>query len=121
MNYMFSFEKLKVWQEAKDLVLMVYKLTSHFPPFEKYGLVSQLRRASISVSSNIAEGNTRITNKDKAHFSSMAYSSLMEVLSQLIISKELDFIADQQYFSIREQIHKVSYKLVAFRNFQQSQ
>jgi len=88
--YVYSFEKLEVWKESKKLTKIIYQITSRYPENEKFGLTSQLRRASISVCSNLAEGSARITSKDKAHFSTMAYSSLIEVLNQIIISYELD-------------------------------
>ncbi len=78
--YVFSFEKLEVWKESILLVKVIYKLTDNFPSTEKFGLISQLRRASISISSNLAEGTLRNTNKDKTHFSTIAYSSTMEDL-----------------------------------------
>ncbi len=72
--YTFSFEKLNVWIDAKELIKKVYRSTKKFPSEEKFGLTSQLRRASVSVASNIAEGTSRITSKDKAHFTTIAYS-----------------------------------------------
>ncbi len=84
--YVYSFEKLEVWKESKKLTKIIYQITSHYPENEKFGLTSQLRRASISVCSNLAEGSARITPKDKAHFSTMAYSSLIESLSNKINS-----------------------------------
>ncbi len=83
--YTYSFEKLEVWKEAKEFTKNIYAITSEFPELEKFGLVSQLRRASVSVCSNIAEGSARNSNKDKAHFTTMAFSSAVEVLNQLII------------------------------------
>jgi four helix bundle protein len=73
--YKYSFEKLDVWAESKDFAILMYKITNSFPVDEKFGMVSQLRRASISISSNIAEGTSRNTNRDKAHFMTIAYSS----------------------------------------------
>jgi len=118
MSYLFSFEKLNVWIDSKELVKEVYRLTSNFPNEEKFGLISQLRRAPISVSSNLAEGTSRKTNKDKAHFSTIAYSCLMETLNQIIIAKELGYILDEDYSILRIQIEKVSNKLNALRNSQ---
>ena len=83
--YVFSFEKLKVWQEAIDFSVEIYNLTKSFPSDEKFGVTSQLKRASNSISANIAEGTSRITNKDKAHFSTIAFSSTMEVLNHIIL------------------------------------
>ena len=73
----FSFEKLAVWQDAKGLTKVIYTLTSSFPENEKFGLVSQLRRAMISVTSNIAEGSSRTSHKDQARFYQIGYSNLM--------------------------------------------
>lgn len=67
----FSFEKLTVWVDSKELVKMIYSITKQFPDEEKFGLISQLRRASISIASNLAEGTSRMTNKDKAHFTTI--------------------------------------------------
>ena len=69
----YSFEKLEVWKESIKLVKLIYSITNQFPLEEKFGLVSQFRRASISISSNLAEGTSRITNKDKAHFTIISY------------------------------------------------
>ena len=117
--YVFSFEKLNVWKESILLVKNIYKLTVNFPSEEKFGLTSQLRRAAVSISSNIAEGTSRNTNKDKAHFTTIAYSSTMEVLNQLIIAKELEFITEENYLEIRTQIYKISNMLNALRKSQQ--
>lgn len=116
--YMFSFEKLEVWIEAKKLSKEIYLITANFPATEKFGLISQLRRASISIASNIAEGSARKSYKDKAHFSTMAFSSAVEVLNQLIISFELNFISEIDYLRLRKQIESVTNKLNALRNYQ---
>ena len=89
MSYKFSFEKLNVWIDSKELIKMIYKLTYKFPDEEKFSLTCQLRRASVSVASNLAEGTSRKTN--------IAFSSLMEVLSQVIIAKELNFVEENDY------------------------
>lgn len=118
MSYLFSFEKLNVWTDSKELVKMIYSITRKFPEEERFGLISQLRRASISVSSNLAEGTSRKTNRDKAHFSTLAFSSLMEVLNQVILGNELDFISSTDYSILRAQVEKVSNKLNALRSTQ---
>ena len=112
--HVFGFEKLEVWQDAKCLTLLVYKATKDFPSEEKYGLVSQLRRAVISVSSNIAEESSRMSPKDQAHLYQIAFSSLMEVLSQIIISVDLGYMDEQDSF--RLEISKIANKLNALRN-----
>ena len=116
--YRFSFEKLEVWKESVDFTKSIYLLTNTFPENEKFGLISQLRRASVSIASNLAEGTSRNTNKDKAHFTTLAFSSLMEVLNQLIISKELNFISEADFNKLRENIVKISNMLNALRKAQ---
>lgn len=83
---MFRFEKLDVWQKAVDFALVVYEATGRFPSEEKYGLTSQMRRAAVSISSNVAEGSGRRSDKDFAHFIEIAYGSLMEVVSQVQVA-----------------------------------
>ena len=114
----YSFEKLDVWQESIVLVKTIYALTASFPSAEKFGLSSQLRRASISISSNLAEGTSRITAKDKAHFTTISFSSAMEALNQLIISKDLGFISENDYILARNKIEKITNMLNALRNYQ---
>ena len=116
--YTFSFEKLKVWQEAINFSLSIYEQTKNFPIEEKYGITSQLKRASNSISANIAEGTARITNKYKAHFSTIAFSSTMEVLNHIILCNKLGFLSDEIYTSLREKIYKISNMLNALRKSQ---
>jgi four helix bundle protein len=116
--YTYSFEKLDIWVESKKLTKDIYVITKKFPSDEKFGLTSQLRRASISVCSNIAEESVRKTNKDKAHFTIMAFSSALEVLNQIIIAHELEFIGLKEYKDLREQIESITNKLNALRNYQ---
>ena len=92
----YHFEKLNVWKESRQLVLSVYKLQKDFPSFEKYGLGDQIRRAVISVSSNIVEGNARYSLKEQAHFIEIAIGSLMEVCCQLILAYDLEYITLEQ-------------------------
>ena len=80
--HIYSFEKLEVWKLAKDLCVYIYKLTSKFPPEEKFGLVSQMRRASVSIASNTAEGSSRVSPKDQSHFYTVAFSSTIELLNK---------------------------------------
>ncbi len=116
--YEHSFEKLHVWQDAIDLVESVYTITKTFPSSEVYTLTSQMRRCAISIASNIAEGTSRITDKDKAHFSTIAFSSTMELLNQLIIARRLNYLDEDIYTVIREQINKVSNKINALKKSQ---
>lgn len=104
----FSFEKLKVWQKARILSVTIYNVTKQFPSEEKYGLTSQMRRCAISISSNIAEGTGRHSNKDKARFTEIAYSSLLELLNQLILSKDLELISEEILTQSRESISEIA-------------
>ncbi len=121
MSYKFSFEKLEVWQLSKDFVKEIYKITESFPKSEKYGLISQITRASVSVASNLAEGTSRASYKDQAHFSQLAYSSLMEVMCQLIISKELKMINNDNYKGLRIKSEEIANKINSLRNYQLNQ
>ncbi len=114
----YSFEKLEVWKESVRLVKLIYTITLQFPKEERFGLVSQLRRASVSIASNLAEGTSRITDKDKAHFTTISFSSAMEVLNQLILSKELDFISEKEYLELRKMISKITNMLNSLRRAQ---
>lgn len=104
----YSFERLDVWQKAKDFTVSIYQVTKEYPSAEKFGLVSQLRRASVSVSSNLAEGSSRTSNKDQARFYMMAYSSAVEILNQLIISRELKYIDEEIYKELRNDIENIT-------------
>ncbi len=97
----YSFEKLDVWKKSLEFTVKIYKVTKSFPSEEKFGLVNQIRRASISIGSNIAEGSSRKTGKDQARFYTIAYSSAMEVLNQLIVSRELNMIDQSIYEELR--------------------
>lgn len=116
--YIYSFEKLEVWQLSRKLTVEIFRLIKKFPKEEIYGLSSQLKRASLSVSSNIAEGSSRISGKDRAHFSVMAFSSLMEALNQLIIANDLDYLSEEELGTLRVKISELSNKLNALRNSQ---
>lgn len=118
MNYTYSFEKLEVWQDARKLVKSVYLLTKNYPDDERFGLVSQMRRCAISIASNLAEGTARKTMKDKAHCTTMSYGSALELLNQLILSLDLEFVDKQQYYETRSQIEEVTNKLNGLRNSQ---
>jgi four helix bundle protein len=103
---MFRFEKLEVWSKAVSFADRIYEVTRPFPTDERFGLTSQMRRASVSISSNIAEGSGRSSNKDFVRFVEIAYGSVMEVVSQLQIAFRQSFVAaearDELYASAEE-------------------
>jgi four helix bundle protein len=115
--YTFSFERLEVWNKSRLLTKKVYNLTNDYPDHEKFGLVSQLRRAVISICSNIAEGSSRRSKKDQSHFYNIAFSSLMETLNQLIISNDLDFLNTILLSELRNDIHTISLMLNRLTNY----
>ena len=92
-----SFRNLNAYIKSKELVSMVYTLIRKFPKEEQYALCDQLRRAVISIPSNIAEGSGRLTTKDQSHFYSIAYGSLMEVLAQLDVACDLRYITKEEF------------------------
>lgn len=98
-----SFTDLKTWQEGHKFVLMTYKYTSKLPADEKFGLISQMRRAAVSITSNIAEGFRRSSKNDKKQFYVISLSSLTELQNQLLICKDLQFINEQQFKELSNQ------------------
>lgn len=105
-----SFTDLKTWQESHKLVLMIYKITDNFPEKEKYSLVDQMRRCSVSISSNIAEGFSRQGKKEKIQFYYMARGSLTELQNQLLVSRDIKYLIQKDFKEIAEQtvlVHKL--------------
>lgn len=111
--YKFGFEKLDVWQLARKLSKKIYHISSTFPDIEKFGLTNQLRRATVSIASNIAEGSGRSSSKDQAHFYQIAYGSLLEVMNQLIICNDLGYIDENKLNEMRISISELSNMLNA--------
>jgi four helix bundle protein len=116
----YPFEKLRVWQAARDLSKAVYLITGKFPPRELYGLISQCNRAAISVAANLAEGSSRRSRKDQAHFSEIAYGSLMELACLLILSRDLGILPDPSEQDLRSSIEQLSPQLNALHRSQRS-
>jgi len=114
----YSFEKLIVWNQSRALVKEIYSLTKLFPKEELFGLTSQIRRAAISVSSNLAEGSARISRKEKARFSEVAFGSLMEVLNQLILAQDLGYISESDILKRRPLIEEIANKINKLRKSQ---
>lgn len=114
-----NYRDLLVWQKAMHLVEEVYQLTSRFPPDERFGLVAQLRRAAVSIPSNIAEGQARKSTREFVQFISLAEGSLAEVDTQLLLSERLGLCVDrdvQTLFSVIEEIRKMLMALGARLN-----
>ena len=111
----FTFFDLRVYQESKQLVKDVYSLLEKFPKFEVYALGDQLRRAVVSVPSNIAEGSGRSSLKEKVHFLEIAYGSLTETLCQLDIAHDLGYISDEEFSVEQERISIIGKQLSGLR------
>ncbi len=111
---MHNFKELKVWQKAIDYCVEVYKYTASFPTEEKFGLISQLRRAAVSISSNIAEGSSRNSDKEFFHFLSISIGSSYESETQLIISNKLKYMNDTNFEEMTEKITEIQRMLNAF-------
>lgn len=119
MTMLKTYRDLQVWQKAIDFSVKIYALTQEFPKEEIYGLTSQLRRASVSIASNIAEGQKRGSKKDFAQFLRVAYGSCAEVDSQLEISTRIGYIKTAEYEKIQNEliiIMKMTSKLLTSMN-----
>ena len=112
---MAHFQNLIVYQQAKELVKLVYALIKKFPSDERYALCDQLRRSVISIPSNIAEGMGRMAEKEQGHFINIAFGSLMEVLAQIDIAKDLEYITTEDYRQIETMVNEIGKMLSALR------
>ena len=110
-----SFTDLNAWKEGHKLVLMIYDITKQFPKEEMFGLVSQIRRCAVSITSNIAEGFSRLSYKEKARFYSISLGSTTELQNQLLIAKDVNYITKEQFQNIAKQsikVHKITNGLI---------
>ena len=113
---MFNFEKLDVWQKAIDLADTVYTVTRTFPAEERFGLTNQLRRAAVSVSSNIAEGASRRSKTDFARFIEISTGSVFEVASQLFVASRQRFLDEKDFQRIYTDSQEIGRMLSGLRN-----
>lgn len=114
-SWKFNFENLEVWQKARNLNKIVYTLSRNFPATEEFGLCSQMRRASVSVSSNIAEGVSRTSPRDQIRFIEIAYASLMELFCQIQIAEDVGLAEDSFAEQLRPQIKEIAAMLSGLR------
>jgi len=105
---MANFKELLVWQRSIDFVTNIYRSTGSFPKDEMYGLTSQIRRASVSIPSNIAEGNSRRSKPDHLQFLKIARGSCAEVETQLMISKNLNYLNEENYQKLNNNMIEIS-------------
>lgn len=113
---MHNYNNLQIWQLAMDLVEEIYKLTASFPIEEKFGMVSQMTRAAVSIPSNIAEGAGRNSDKDFAHFISIAIGSLYELNTQIVLSERLGYINQSQSQELQKKLDNLQRKSVSFKS-----
>ena len=111
----FPFEKLQAWQLSRTLVKDVYVLLEKFPATEKYALCNQIRRAIVSVPSNLAEGTSRFSNKEQLHYVEIAFGSLMETMCQLIIAGDMGFINEVELADLKSKFQVVAKMLSGLR------
>src|ERR1051325_4738650 len=112
---MFGFEKLDVWQKAIEFADLVYGLTKWFPSEERFGLTNQMRRAAVSISSNIAEGSSRVSSKDFSRFIEIGYGSTMEVVSESFIGRRLGYISEEDFQKLYAAAEETSRMLSGLR------
>lgn len=108
-EYVFGFEKLIAWKEARAFISKIYELTDNFPNKEKFGLSSQIQRAAVSIAANIAEGSSRFSGKDFVRFLQYSYGSLMEVLSHAYVAFDRKYIENDSLQNIRNNVRKLSF------------
>ena len=117
----FIFEKLDVWQKSRSLVSEIYRHLDKFPSTEKYALCDQIRRAAVSIPSNIAEGSGRASTKERIHFLEIAYGSLLEVYNQFVIAKDLNYIPKGMLEELKPQFTEIAKMLSGWRKNLKSQ
>lgn len=112
LQYNYTYRKLNVYQLSKTLVRDIYGLTAEFPVNEKYALSDQMRRAVVSVPSNIAEGTSKTSPKEQYHFLEISYGSLMELMCQTEIAFDLHYVSKDEFSQIEEEIGNI-YKMLS--------
>ena len=112
-----SFRELDAYKEGKKLIKEVYRLLKKFPKEEQYAMCDQLRRAAISITSNIAEGSGRNSFKEKVHFLEFSYGSLMEVLSQMDVACDLEYITVEEFNNFEVMVENMGRPLSGLKNY----
>lgn len=119
MDYIKAHQKLDVWIKSMDLVAEIYDITARFPREELFGLTSQLRRASVSIPSNIAEGAARNSNKEYIHFLHIALGSCCEIDTQILLCKRIRYIDEEKTDNLIlkiDEVHRILHGLIRYRN-----
>ena len=116
--YVYGFERLEVWKLTREFFKYSYSLINSFPQYEKYNLVDQIRRATTSISLNLAEMTSRSSLKEQAHFAEIAYGSTIEVYCSFLLSYDMGYINEQQLEDVQVKIKEISNKINALKNSQ---
>jgi four helix bundle protein len=115
-TYLFNFEKLTVWQDARKFTSGIYNVTDKFPDREKFGLSSQIQRSAVSIAANIAEGSGRKSKKEFARYIEISYGSLMETLSHAYVAFDRNYVNQEKLDEIREYVLMLANKLNSLNN-----
>ena len=116
--YTYGFEKLEVWQAARELKKKIYQITQGFPRDEMFGLTVQIRKSVGSITANLAEGSGRASDKDRAHFTNIAYSSALESIDHLITAFDLNYVSEESYVDLRHNLDEILNKLNSLYKYQ---
>lgn len=112
---MHNYKNLHIWQEGINLARKIYEITANFPANEKYGIVSQMTRAAVSIPSNIAEGAGRNSNKDFANFLSIAIGSIFELHTQIAICEQIGYINEETTKQLEQQIYTLQQQITTYK------
>jgi four helix bundle protein len=115
-TYLFNFEKLTVWQDARKFTSGIYNVTDKFPDREKFGLSSQIQRSAVSIAANIAEGSGQKSKKEFARYIEISYGSLMETLSHAYVAFDRNYVNQEKLDEIREYVLMLANKLNSLNN-----
>lgn len=117
-DFVYSFEKLRVWNDSRLLHKKVYQATRSFPRSELFGLTSQMNRAAVSVAANLAEGSSRTSRKDRAHLAQISYGSRAELACLAILATDVELLPEEREQRFRYQIDGIARQLIALRDSQ---
>ncbi len=112
----FTFQNILAWQKAHEFTRLVYLITKHFPEDERFGLISQFRRAAVSIGANIAEGYKKLSKADKLRFMNISEGSMAECMNYIILSNDLKYISEEEYIMLSTSIENAGRLLTAYCN-----
>lgn len=113
---MHNFKKLSIWTKSVDFVTEIYKVTNSFPTHERFGLISQLQRAAVSVPTNISEGSAKSSNKDFARFLEISLGSTFELETELLVALNLSYIDKEKYLFLNEKLTELQKMIIGFKD-----